>query len=412
MALQTLTTLANILFRDYDPVIRNQVYAETVALTHLKRNVGVQAMKNNTFYIKTRSTGHSGVYFDNGAAGADLNTGEPSYDEPSVPARFGFGTHQITDSALVSANGDAGAIVDLAEEFANAVKLSMNKSMNRQFYQRGGTEANNAVIATVNGASTGTTVTVDEDLIAGTNDSAGPSLGTWYFYEGSLIDIGTDAQHGADSDDEVSVSSIDSRTTITINTATTVADGDHIKFRDADDNEMNGLRSAVDDNNTFQGVARGSNFWAAAYVDETAEALDEGDMITAFLETKKYAKPSVILTSNLLYKKYASLLTSMKRTSTPKEVLSGGFVGLDFASGGPGIGVVLDEDCWSRDLHIVNLEKENLVIGELSMGWLDRGEGVLQRTNLRASYWGTYKFYGNYIWRNFKCCGGLQGKTA
>lgn len=412
MALQTLTTLSNILFRDYDPVVRNQVYAETVALSLLKKNVGVQAMKNNTFYIKTRSTGHSGVYFDNGAAGADLNTGEPTYDEPSVGAAFGFGTHQITDTALTAAEGDAGAIVDVAEDFAAAVVLSMRKSMNRQFYHRGGTEANNAVVATVNGASTGTTVTVDEDLIAGTNDSASPSLGTWFLYEGSLIDIGTDTQHGADSDDEVTVSSVDSRTAITINTATTVADGDHIKFRDADNQEMNGLRSAVDDNNTFQGIARGSNFWAAAYVDEAAEALDEGDIITAYLEVKKYAKPSVILTSNLLYKKYASLLTSMKRTSTPREVLQGGFTGLEFASGGPGIGVVLDEDCWSRDMHVVSLDKNDLVIGELSMGWLNRGEGILKATNLRASYWGTYKFYGNYIWRTFKSSGGLQGKTA
>src|SRR3990167_10598770 len=98
MALQTLSTLSNVLMNDYDPVVRNQVYSETVALTHLKRNVGVQPMKNNNFLIKTRSTGHSGVYHDNGAAGADLNTGQPTYDEASESVRYAFGSHQLTHS--------------------------------------------------------------------------------------------------------------------------------------------------------------------------------------------------------------------------------------------------------------------------------------------------------------------------
>ena len=45
-------------------------------------------MKNNNFYIKLRSTGHSGVYFDNGNAGVDLNTGQPTYDEATAAAPF------------------------------------------------------------------------------------------------------------------------------------------------------------------------------------------------------------------------------------------------------------------------------------------------------------------------------------
>src|SRR3990167_5207476 len=274
MTLQTLTTLSNLLFRDYDKPIRDQVFSKTVALSHIQKNIGV-TFKNNTFYIKTRSTGHSGVYHDNGAAGADLNTGQPPYDEASVAVRYAFGAHQLTHSTIKGINGDPAGIVNAAEDMAEAVKLSMRKSLNRQFYQRGGTEANNAVIATVNGASTGTTVTVDLDG----GETAGPGFGTWFLYEGSLIDIGTDAQHGGDTDDEVSVSSVDSSTTITISASTTVADADHIKFRDSDNVEMNGMRSIADSDNTFQGIDRSANYWAAAYVDETAEALSEDDMI-------------------------------------------------------------------------------------------------------------------------------------
>src|SRR3990167_8907463 len=209
MTLQTLSTLSNLLFRDYDKPIRDQVFSKTVALSHLQKNIGV-TFKNNTFYIKTRSTGHSGVYMDDGAAGADLNTGQPTHDEPSVPVRYAFGSHQLTHSTLKGINGDPAGIVNVAEELADSVKVSMRKDLNRQFYQRGGTEANNAVIATVNGASTGTTITVDLDG----GETAGPGLGTWFLYEGSLVDIGTDAEHGAGTDYEVSVSSVDSSTTI------------------------------------------------------------------------------------------------------------------------------------------------------------------------------------------------------
>ena len=102
----------------------------------------------------------------------------------------------------------------------------------------------------------------------------------------------------------------------------------------------------------------------------------------------------------------------MKRTSSPTEVLTGGFTGLEFAAGGKGIGVVLDEDCAYGDMFTVSLNKEDLVIGELDMGWLNRGEGVLQRTSLRASYWGTYKFYGNFCLRNYKSISRLGAKTA
>lgn len=410
MALQTLTTLSNALFRDYDKVIRSQIFSKTVALSNLKRNVGVTPMKNNTFYIKTASTGHSGVYFDNGAAGSDLSTGQPTYDEPSVSARFGFGTHQITDTALDGIDGDPAAVVDTAEDFSKQVRLSMQRSLNRQFYQRGGTEANNAVVATVNGASTGTTVTLDNGPTD--TNTEGPALGTWYLYEGSLIDIGTDTEHGAGTDDQETVSTVDSATQITIAASATVADGDHVKFRDGDNNEMNGMRSIADDDNSFQGVTRSSSYWAQAYVDETAEALSEGDMVDAFLEAQKFGSVNAILVGRPLYKKYSSLLTSMKRTSTPQQSLLGGFTGLEFAAGGTGQTVMLDYDCPYGDVNFVTFSPDALVMGEMGMGWMNRGEGIFKATSLRASYWATYKFYGNYIARNFKAHSRLGAKTT
>lgn len=410
MALQTLTTLSSVLYRDYDKVIRGQIFSKTPALSNLQKNVGVTPLKNNTFYFKSASTGHSGVYHDNGAAGADLLTGEPTYDEPSVSVRFSWGTHQLTDTTLDAIDGDPSAVVDTAEEFAMRVKESMQKDLNRQFYQRGDTEANNAVIATVNGASTGTTVTIDNGPT--TVNAIGPSLGTWFLYEGSLIDIGTDAEMGADTDVEATISTVDTATTFTISSAATIVDNDNITFRDSDNNEMSGMRSIADSDNTFQGIARGSNYWAVAHVEETAEGLTEDRMITAFIEANKFGEVNGILIGTQLYRKYASLLTSMKRTSSPQQSLLAGFTGLEFAAGGSGQAVILDHSCPYGDVDFVTFKPEAIVFGEMSAGWMNRGEGIFKPTSLRSSYWATYKTHGNFIARNFKAHARLGAKTT
>ena len=303
-------------------------------------------------------------------------------------------------------------MVNIAEDFASEVALSLRKDLNRQFYQIGGTESNNNVIATVNGASAATTVTVDDALTAGTTNSAGPSLGTEFLYPGSLIDIGTDAEHGAGTDDQETVLTVDSATQITLAASATIADGDVIKFRDGDDNGMNGFRSFASASNTFQGVDRSSAYWAQAPVDTTSEALNETDMVRTLIRTNKRGKVNVILTGHLLYEKYASLLTSMKRTSSPKESLLGGFTGLEFAAGGPGVVVVMDHHCPYGDVNFSSISSDYITIGELDMGWMDRGEGVLKPTSLTAAYWASYKFYGNYAVRGFAAHGAMQNKTT
>lgn len=402
--------MSNVLYRDYDKVIRGQIFSKTVALSNLKKNVGVQALKNNTFYLKTASTGHSGVYHDGGAAAADLLTGEPTYDEPSISVRFGWGTHQLADTTLDAIDGDPSSVVDAAEDFAMRIKESMQKDLNRQFYQRGDTEANNAVIATINGASTGTTLTFHNGPT--TVNSTGPSLGTWHIYEGSLLDVGTDTEMGADTDAEVTVSSVDSATTVTISAAATVVNNDNVTFRDSDNNEMSGMRSIADSDNTFQGVARSTNYWAQAHVEETAEALTEDRMITAFLEANKYGDVNGILIGTALYRKYASLLTSMKRTSSPQQSLLAGFTGLEFAAGGSGQTVLLDHSCPYGDVDFVSFGSDYITFGEMASGWMNRGEGIFKPTSLRSSYWATYKTHGNFIARKFNAHARLGAKTT
>ena len=90
----------------------------------------------------------------------------------------------------------------------------------------------------------------------------------------------------------------------------------------------------------------------------------------------------------------------------------GGFSGLEFGAGGPGQTVLLDHDCPFGDVDFVSFNPNALVLGENFMGWMDEGEGILKPTNLRASYWASYAFYGNYLARNFKAHGRLGAKTT
>ncbi len=409
-----------MLQNDYDKVIRDQRNNKAILVDKLEKNVGVQIMQNNTFYIKARTHHHSGWYFNNGAAGADLNTGEPTYNELQVPARYGYGTHQITDTALVSMQGQPGAIVDIAADFARAVKEQLRKEKNRQWLGLGGTEANNASLGTVNGAVSGTTVILENIAIggsaAGTTDDA-PRLGTRFLKPGDVLDIGTDAEIGAGTAEAVTVSTVDSITTFTAGASETLVDGDNVVKSGADNNEMNGFKNVVATGNTFQNIARSTNFWAQAQIDNTSEALSEEDMINTLLSTNdKNGEVNVIIAGLVMYHKYASLLSSMKRTATSKESLLGGFKGLEFAAGAGGndIVVLLDHDASFGDVWFPSLMSDYISVGVLGEGWLgpDQGVGIFEKTNLRPSYWATYRFYGNLAVRGMSAHGGLRRKTA
>ena len=407
--------MSNVLFRDYDKVIRDNTFSQTVLLSNLKKNVGVVPIANNNFYVKATSSGFSGWAADNGNAGADFGTGDVSYSEMTVPVRFTWGPYQLTESLLNSADSDAGAVVDIAEDYAKHVQQSLRRNLNRMFLNRGGTEADNAVIATVNGASAGTTVTVDSG--AG-SDSSGPGLGTLFMYVGQGLVFGTDAEIGAGSADYGTVASIDSLTQITIDAAETIADADNIVNARAasdtnDNNEMNGFRNIVSTTNTFQNIDRTTNYWWHSSSDTAAEALDEGDVVSQFLQAKRTGNPNAIIVGDVLYRKYASLLTSMKRAEQDSNLV-GGFRGLEFASGGPGVVVSLDWDTPYGDVNIASLDSNFITIGELATGWFGAKQGLpmFQKTNLRGSYWAAYEYFGNLVVRNASAHSGLRNKTA
>lgn len=373
-------------------VVTPEVYSQLSDINLLFQKVKAssdQIDTNNNIYIPVRTGRHSGVY--SVAEGTNPRTGKSKRDRMSTTVKYTFGTLEITDQTLEAAKrGDKKAVVSiLADEISNLTD-TFAKDINRQWFGDGSGQ-----LCLTNGAGTSsTTVTVD-------------TPGTDYIVEGMYVVIG--------SNNAVQVSSVDSETQFTIASAQSWNDNDVIKKADA--KEMMGLKGIIDDGDyvaTFQGISRASNPWANAYCDDTAEALTEADMITAFYKAKKYARKGskmVCFMGQTLFEKYGNLLTSMKKSSDLKEVLSGGWKGLDFMGGE--VAVILDWDTPEGFVFFVDLT--SLLRAELTQPfqWLEgEKDNILTRSPSNRTIWeATMKYYAELCATRIRANARLSNKS-
>src|SRR5690606_35189979 len=108
-------------------------------------------------------------------------------------------------------------------------------------------------------------------------------------------------------------------------------------------------------------IDRTTNFWwklPAAQLDTTSEAVSEsGNMNAVYLAAlanarKKKPRYIWIMAPNV-FATYGNSLTSMKKTADLKEVLLGGWMGLEYMNGIP---VVMDDDCPTGEAYLVDLD--------------------------------------------------------
>ncbi len=343
---------------------------------------------NNNIYIPARTGRHSGVYTV--AEGDNPRTGKAKRQRMSAAMKYTFGSLELTDQAMEAAKrADKKAVVAILADEISSLTSTMEKSINRQWFGDGTGELTKA-----NGAGSAVTALVVDS--------------TEYLAEGMYISIG--------GGPDIEIASINSETSVTLATADTWSDNDSVLAENAD--EMMGLKGIIDDGDnvaTFQGLARASNPFLNAYCDDTAEALSEADMITAYNKARKYAAKSdkiVCFMGQTLFEKYGSLLTSMKRTADLKEVLSGGWKGLDFMGGQ--CPVILDFDVPATYCFFVNLSVLRRVEMAKPFSWLE-GEkgGILTRSASNRTIWeATMKYYGQLITVFPKAASRLSGKTA
>lgn len=391
----TISDISAVLKKVIVPTIQNQLPKESVLFDKIKKNVGV-TISNNTIYIPMRIGKHNGIY--SVAEGTEPKSGKAAYAQPYTSMKYAFGTLELTDQAIEAAkNADVKAIASILKTEITALKDDFKMDLNRQFHGAGGGVL---CYTTGTGGTASTTVTLDGNPAG--NDA------TDYLEAGMYIDIGT--SHTAVQ--------IVSKTADTIVIAAGTAWANDVAITKTVAAECMGLAGIIDDGDnqsTIQAITRASYPYVNSPTYDTSTTLTEANMVATYLKTVRYGGAKVIFVNSTLYAKYGALLTSMKKTADTKEILSGGWKGLDFAAGGGNIGVMLDFDCWDGYVQMVDFDA--LTIAEMSepFAWLeaDAHGGILKRSASNRTIWeGTLKYYLNLVALKFKSSARMRQQTA
>lgn len=395
----TISNISAVLKKVIIPVIQDQLPKESVFFDKVKKNSGV-SVANDKIYIAARTGKHSGIY--NVPEGTEPYSGKAAYAQPYESIKFAFGTLELTDQAIEAASkSDVKAIASILDVEIRALKDDFRMDMNRQFHGAG-----KGLLCRVNNAATGssTTLTVDG------NPNGGDA--TEYLSAGMYIHVNTGAA--------VAITSVDSATQCTLATSSAIVDDYSVVkhqgetcVKDASTSEMMGLAGIIDDGDnvaTIHSIVRATYPWSCANVEDTGATLTEAQMISLYLKCRRYGGAKVILAGAPLFSYYGQLLTSMKKTADLKEILSGGWKGLQFMDG---VGVLLDFDTWSGYMQFVDFD--SITIAEMTepFKWLeaDAHGGILKRSASNRTIWeGTLKYYANLVGKKFKSQGRLSGK--
>lgn len=410
----TISNIGAVLKKIIIPVIQEQLPKENVLFAKVKRNSGV-TVANNTIYIAARTQRHSGIY--SVAESTEPRSGKSAYSNPYDSIKYAFGTLELTDQAIEATSGGTKALASILQTEINALKEDILADFNRQMHGAG-----RGKLCTIGSAATGLTVylgTASGSLSPTGNDP------TEYLVPGMFIHINTGA--AVEIATVVPSATIPTITLVSdavsvlhphvLNFVVTKEQGTTILGTTGSSVEIMGLAGIIDDGDnlpTIHNITRSTNAWACANVEDTATTLTEAQMISLYLKCKRYGfgGSGVVMMNEPLYSKYASLMTSLKKTADTKEIISGGFRGLDFMDG---VGVMLDFDTWQGYVQMVDFD--SLTIAEMTEPWkwleADAHGGILKRSASNRTIWeGTLKYYCNLVGKKFKSQGRLSGKTG
>ena len=402
----TIAQISALLEKLILPTIQDQLFNKTVLLKYFKKNNMGVTFNNDKIYITALTSGHSGVGFT-GATGA-ITVGKSTDQQMVVSAKYGYGSHIIWDSAIQTAKGKPGALINLVKKLGKDLETEFKKSLNRQLFGDG-----KGTLTQINGASVSTaTQTVDS---------------TRFLRVGQVVEVGTTAEIEAGTADTATVQTINSTTSVTFTSAITTANNDKIitsgvyNTKDSQYEELDGLgnlvsNETVDAGSSFQGIARATNDWTNSYVDATSAVLTEAQIIDLISDISEFGDPDLIITTVALRNKYSSLLSAQKRYLNTVD-LKGWFKGLEVSVWEQPIPMVADYDCPAGVLFA--LDTSTFSLAELNpLQYLADGSGAIM-TNVYdtdgkriPAFQTTMKFYGNLVCTNPRANGKLTNKTA
>jgi len=389
MATVDFTNLSAALTKVIRPAVESQMY-ERAPMWQLvggwsaekqvaeKANVNVSRMdfQNNEFYIPIRTSYHSGYAAIN--VGANYNYGKTTMNETKQSFKTLVSSFTIPKQVLKI--GEAGAVVKPLVLYSRTLAYDLAMQANRQAYQDG----SGVVAKTASAGSSTTTV----DLQPSTNGDIDYAR---YLPVGARIRIGTNSV--------TKVAAQTGRNQITIEDAQSWSAGANIYLVDGDGNvnsEIDGFGAMVRSSGTYQNLSASSAYVWSSPTDETAETITKsniGDKIHAlFLRANSIGKVDFIVMNATAYRTYGNSLVDKVRF-TPKEVLTGGWIGLAYDGGNATI--LLDYDC--PDDTILGISSEDLVFGQAWGLEFEKGtEGTLLKINQKLDYEVTASWAGNF----------------
>lgn len=382
------------------PYIRDNFPQETIVLDQVKKNAGVQRF-NNEFIAPIWTGRHGGVASLADDGNSIVSASGRTTSRATVPVEIHTAAFDITDLVMKASTGDNMAVAGALEAQAKTLAKDFGRQMNRQVYGDGV-----GVVAEVSGSASATIVSVvyptaslddgrSSDWYGTVNADVSP---TKYIAVGNILGFGTG---GADLG---TVTAVNGGTSVTVTGNPAHATNDAVYIMDgsgegAGTSEMLGVRAALSNSGSaYEGLSRNTVGWTPQF-GSAAEALTLDRMTQRYVAAREYASNSdkfIILVNQTLYRKYASVLTAMRRTVNESKLL-GGFTGIEFAAGGGVIGVFLDYDVPDGEILILNLDTWTLCqVGELDT-ISDGGERGLLRLQGTLTYQTVMVWYANLM---------------
>lgn len=399
-----ISDVSNALTKVIRPFIQDNFNTQTILLDKVKRNSSTTFMNDN-FYAPVRSSRHGGIT-NLANDGNTLITGSASIAQASVGVKILTGTFDISKLTLDATKTSKGAVENQLTFQARTLASDFAKDVNQQFMGDG-----IGIIGQVSGsvgAGTLSIINPNTSLDDGrSTDNYGVVNGdvraTKYIQPGMIIGVGTAA---ADLGTVSSVTTDSSGTigTVVVTGAPAIVANDSIYRVDGDGEGagtsfITGVKAALGTSATYANLTRASYQDWTAQRNTTSEALTLSAMEDTFLAAREFSQMGdtyVILVNKSLYKKYGDILTSMRRTVSETELISG-WTGLEFAAGAGRVGVFMDYDVPDGMVLILNLD--TWTIAEVSgMDWLDDPQsGALVRRRDAITYQATMAWFMNLL---------------
>jgi len=361
-----LTVVSDILKKAIAPAVYDQFTSKALLYQIARKNVGITQQVNDKFYFPVRVQRSGGVIALPDRK--NLQHGDPKFTQGVVSVKLITGSFEITKKAL--AVKDAGSVVPILTRLSQDLTKDLIVDVNRQLFGTG-----DAVIGKVSGATTDST----EVTIIPQGGEAGDI---------KMEDILTPGQYitnGA-GDGAVQVTAVNGNV-VTVASAQSYTDGAEIKKLTDDGtpaDELDGLGELFA-NGEYLGINPSTYPAWKAYVDDnggTDTMLALTDMHKAYTAANKLGDIKYIFVNRTLFNKYGSSLEAQVRF-TPKDVLGGGWVGLDYMGGQAK--VVLDYYC--PDKSVVMISPKALTVTELQPLQFEPGtNGTLLREAGKVDY--------------------------